>query len=58
MFFPYPKKNAAGMEGEVKKKMGGTPWEEPIFFLTSPGMELQLFGIKGKNNSGNLNLKI
>ena len=38
--------------------MGGTLWEEPIFFLTYPGMELQIFGGKGKNNSENLYLKI
>ena len=46
------------MEGCVKKKMGGTLWEEPVFFLTHPGMKLQIFWGKGKNNFENLCPKV
>ena len=38
-FEPHKKHNE--VEGSVKKKMGGTLWEEPIFFLTDPGTQLQ-----------------
>ncbi len=37
-----------GAPGEVKKKMGGTLWEEPIFFFTSPGAELEFLGLSEK----------
>jgi len=34
-FGPHKKHNE--VEGSVKKKMGGTLWEEPIFSLIYPG---------------------
>jgi len=38
-FEPHKKHNE--VEGYVKKKMGGTLWEEPIFFLIYPETQLQ-----------------